>query len=131
MGLVASVTMARPAEAHRAYVANSDSKDVSVIDTEKYMVVSEPIKVGLSPNGVAVNPDGKKAQCHRIIRVRWACCSQNGQCIRLCHEFRRQQRFGDRHGDQQGGGETDPGETGGPARRPSYQVSSTTIGTIV
>jgi YVTN family beta-propeller protein len=86
MGLVASVTMARPAEAHRAYVANSDSKDVSVIDTEKYMVVSEPIKVGLSPNGVAVNPDGKKAQCHRIIRVRWACCSQNGRCIRLCHE---------------------------------------------
>jgi len=119
MGLVASVTMARPAEAHRAYVANSDSKDVlvdrdtnkpipvgrsprevavtpdgkhlyvtnvgentvSVIDTDKTMVVG---KVGLWPNGVAVKPGGKKAQSPRIIHVRWACCSSNGQCIRLC-----------------------------------------------
>jgi len=93
MGLVASVTVARPAEAHRAYVANSDSKDVSVIDRDTNKVVGEPIKVVLAPNGVAVNPDGKKAQCHRIIRVRWACCYQNGRCIRLCHEFRRQTTF--------------------------------------
>jgi hypothetical protein len=47
-----------------------------VIDAEKYLAVGEPIKRGLSPNGVAVNPDGKKAQCHRIIRGRWACLGQ-------------------------------------------------------
>lgn len=61
------------AEAHRAYVANSD---VSVIDMENYLVVGEPVKLGLSPNDVAVNPDGKKAQCHPIIRVRWGWLGQ-------------------------------------------------------
>lgn len=59
IGLVASVTMARPAEAHRAYVTNSDSKDVSVIDTERNMVMG---KVGLSPNGVTVKPRRTRAQ---------------------------------------------------------------------
>jgi YVTN family beta-propeller protein len=134
MGLVA--IMAQAAEAHRAYVANSDTKDFSVADRDTNKVVGKPIpvwrsprgvaitpdekhvyvtnvgdntvsvidteksmmvdKVGLSPNGVAVKPGGKKAQCPRIIRARWACCSPNGPCVRLCREFRRQQRFGDR-----------------------------------
>jgi YVTN family beta-propeller protein len=117
MGLVASATMARPAEVHRAFVANSDSKDVLVIDRD----TNKPIPVGHSPrevavipdgkhlyvanvgdntvsvidtdknmvvglwlNGVAVKPSGKKAQSPRIIHVRWACCSTNGQCVRLC-----------------------------------------------
>jgi YVTN family beta-propeller protein len=80
MGLVASATMARPAEVHRAFVANSDSKDVLVIDRD----TNKPIPVRHSPREVAVIPDGKHPQSPRIIHVRWACCSTNGQCVRLC-----------------------------------------------
>jgi YVTN family beta-propeller protein len=51
--------MARPAEAAPfAYVANHDSKNVSVIDTATNKVVAT-IPVGHFPNGVAVTPDGK------------------------------------------------------------------------
>lgn len=53
--------MARSAEAAPfAYVANHDSKNVSVIDTATNKVVAT-IPVGHFPNGVAVTPDGKRA----------------------------------------------------------------------
>src|SRR5262249_22670948 len=42
-----------------AYVANHDSKNVSVIDTATNKVVAT-IPVGHFPNGIAVTPDGKR-----------------------------------------------------------------------
>jgi YVTN family beta-propeller protein len=43
-----------------AYVANNSSNNVSVIDTVTNTVVAT-ILVGLSPNGVAFTPNGKRA----------------------------------------------------------------------
>ncbi|MCH7519564.1 MAG: IPTL-CTERM sorting domain-containing protein [Candidatus Dadabacteria bacterium] len=39
-----------------AYVANTDSDNVSVIDTATNMVVGPPIPVGTDPVGVAITP---------------------------------------------------------------------------
>ena len=44
-----------------AYISNSGSNSVSVIDTETNTVVGAPIKVGSFPGGIAVTPDGKFA----------------------------------------------------------------------
>ena len=44
-----------------AYVANSASNNVSVIDTATNMVVGPPIPVGTDPIGVAITPDGTRA----------------------------------------------------------------------
>ena len=44
-----------------AYVANTDSDNVSVIDTATNMVVGLPIPVGDFPVGVAITPDGTRA----------------------------------------------------------------------
>ena len=56
---VGLASMASRAEAAPfAYVANHDSKNVSVIDTATNTVVAT-IPVGHFPNGVAVTPDGK------------------------------------------------------------------------
>ncbi len=43
-----------------AYVANSISNTVSVIDTATDQVTGSPIPVGNTPGGVAVNPDGSR-----------------------------------------------------------------------
>jgi YVTN family beta-propeller protein len=59
IGLVASIAMARPTEAHRAYVTNSDSTDVSVIDRDTNKVVGNPIPVRRSPSGLTSTSDGK------------------------------------------------------------------------
>ncbi len=44
-----------------AYVANGSSNSVSVIDTSTNTVVGSPTGVGLSPDYVAITPDGTKA----------------------------------------------------------------------
>ncbi|MEX0999592.1 MAG: hypothetical protein WD000_06500 [Thermodesulfobacteriota bacterium] len=44
-----------------AYVVNSSSNKVSVIDTATNMVVGSPIPGGNSPFGVAITPDGTRA----------------------------------------------------------------------
>jgi YVTN family beta-propeller protein len=53
----------RPAAAPFAYVANSHSNSVSVIDTATNKVVGTPIPTppGLEPVAVAVAPDGTRA----------------------------------------------------------------------
>jgi YVTN family beta-propeller protein len=51
--------MARPTEAHRAYVTNSDSTDVSVIDRDTNKVAGNPIPVRRSPSGLTSTSDGK------------------------------------------------------------------------
>jgi YVTN family beta-propeller protein len=43
-----------------AYIANSGSDSVSVIDTATNTVVGPPIPVGSTPIGVAVNPAGTR-----------------------------------------------------------------------
>ena len=48
-----------PSSAQNAYITNSGSNTVSVIDTATNTVVST-IPVGISPGGVAVTPDGSK-----------------------------------------------------------------------
>jgi len=45
-----------------AYVANSGSNNVSVIDTSTN-IVTATVDVGISPNGVAVNQVGTKGIC--------------------------------------------------------------------
>jgi YVTN family beta-propeller protein len=55
-GLLGSVQ----ALAQNAYITNSNSNNVSVIDTETNTVIAT-IGVGISPFGVAVTPDGGKA----------------------------------------------------------------------
>src|SRR5260370_12426294 len=44
-----------------AYISNSGSNSVSVIDTETNTVVGAPIKVGSFLGGIVVTPDGKFA----------------------------------------------------------------------
>ena len=46
--------------AQNAYIPNSDSNTVSVIDTATDTVIGSPIPVGSVPIGVAVAPDGSK-----------------------------------------------------------------------
>jgi YVTN family beta-propeller protein len=46
--------------AQNAYIANGDSNNVSVIDTQTNTVIGSPIPVGHFPWGVAVSPDGGK-----------------------------------------------------------------------
>ncbi len=43
-----------------AYITNSSSNNVTVIDTASDTVVGDPIPVGGGPAGVAVNPDGSQ-----------------------------------------------------------------------
>ncbi len=50
-----------------AYVANTASSDVSVIDTATNMVVGSPIPVGLTPFGVAVTPDGARVYVVNVV----------------------------------------------------------------
>lgn len=57
-----SLSAAAPsADAYRAYVVNTESASVSVIDTESNQVVGAPIPVGPNPFGIATAPDGKRA----------------------------------------------------------------------
>ena len=46
---------------HRAYVANSGSNTVTVIDTTTNIVVGAPIPVGCRPRGVGVDPTVHRA----------------------------------------------------------------------
>jgi YVTN family beta-propeller protein len=46
--------------AQKAYVTNSTSNNVSVIDTPSNTVLGGPIPVGTAPEGVAVSPDGSR-----------------------------------------------------------------------
>ena len=52
---------AAPALARDAYVANSGSESVSVIDTRTDQVVGSPITVGVEPTAIAITPDGRFA----------------------------------------------------------------------
>jgi YVTN family beta-propeller protein len=52
--------VAPAAQAQNAYITNSGSNDVSVIDTATNTVVGSPIAVGSAPTGVAVTPDGHR-----------------------------------------------------------------------
>jgi YVTN family beta-propeller protein len=45
----------------RAYVTNTDSASVSVIDTTTNAIVGNPIPVGDGPWGVVLSPDGRRA----------------------------------------------------------------------
>src|SRR5438132_1091423 len=47
-------------DASRAYITNSSSNDVSVIDTDTNQVIAT-VKVGLTPAYVAITPDGSRA----------------------------------------------------------------------
>ncbi len=47
--------------AREAYIANFESKSVSVIDTQTNQVIGAPIGVGKEPIEIAVTPDGKTA----------------------------------------------------------------------
>src|SRR5215470_11885649 len=57
VGTIAIVLSGAPSSAQNAYITNSGSNTVSVIDTATNTVVST-IPVGISPAGVAVTPDG-------------------------------------------------------------------------
>jgi YVTN family beta-propeller protein len=48
------------ARAQNAYITNSGSNTVSVIDTATNTLVGSPIAVGNLPYGVAVTPDGRR-----------------------------------------------------------------------
>ena len=45
----------------RAYVANFNSNNVTVIDTASNTVVGAPITVGTNPQAIALNPSGSRA----------------------------------------------------------------------
>jgi YVTN family beta-propeller protein len=79
-----------PAEAQPfAYVANGGSDTLSVIDTATHPPsVVATVGVGMSPDGVAVTPNGETC---------------------LCRERGFQHCFGDPRGHQHGRGVTDPG----------------------
>ncbi len=55
---VATLLFAPAALAHDAYLTDSGSESVSVIDTATDEVVGEPIAVGSGPGGIAITPDG-------------------------------------------------------------------------
>ena len=108
-----------------AYVTNIDSNNVSVIDTATNTVVAT-VPVGNNPCGVAVTPDGKHVYVtndgsntvsvidtatNTVVATvpvgtwpRWG-RRHPGWETRLCHEYVLQRHcFGDRHGQQHGGG---------------------------
>jgi YVTN family beta-propeller protein len=60
IGALALVLGATPSQAQKAYITNSGSGTVSVIDTTNNTVVGGPIAVGTTPAGSAVTPDGSK-----------------------------------------------------------------------
>ena len=116
----------------RVYVANFVSNTVSVIDTTSNTVVGNPIPVGNGPHGFAVTPDGKSVYVVNLysgtvsvidtasnmvvgnpilvgsLFYPAALHRHAGRETRLRREFRCQQRFGDRYGQQHGGGEPYP-----------------------
>lgn len=60
-----SPKLAWPATAERAYIANSASDNVSVIDISSNTVIAT-VPVGQSPYGVAVNPTGTRVYITNI-----------------------------------------------------------------
>jgi YVTN family beta-propeller protein len=58
--VVACVVGPFPALAQNAYITNSGSNTVSVINTATNMVIGSPIPVGSQPAGVAITPDGSE-----------------------------------------------------------------------
>src|SRR6185295_15496054 len=64
-----ALLVAATADARELYAGNSDSDDVTVLDTNSSStidvgtraVVGAPIPVGLGPIGIAVTPDGTRA----------------------------------------------------------------------
>jgi YVTN family beta-propeller protein len=58
IGVAAFVLIATQASAFTAYVSNEKSNTVSVIDTDKFVVVNT-IKVGQRPRGIELTKDGK------------------------------------------------------------------------
>src|SRR5215831_3382169 len=107
-----------PSSAQNAYITNSGSNTVSVIDTATNTVVST-IPVGISPGGVAVTPDGSKVYVTNFLSntVSVIATATNtvvstipvgpppargghpGQQQGLCRELQLQHRIGDRHCD--------------------------------
>jgi YVTN family beta-propeller protein len=47
-------------DGRRVFVADQNSDDVRVIDTQTMQVVGEPIKTGDSPAQIALSPDGRR-----------------------------------------------------------------------
>ena len=107
------------------YVVNGFSNNISVIDTATNTVEAATLAVGSFPVGIAVTPDGKHAyvvnsgsnsvsvidtatntvEAATLAVGRPPARSPSpGRDTRLCREFRLQQRFGDRHRHQHGGG---------------------------
>jgi YVTN family beta-propeller protein len=60
LAVLALGALASSADAYHAYVVNTDSASVSVIDTEANRTVGPPIPVGQYALGVAAGPDGRK-----------------------------------------------------------------------
>jgi YVTN family beta-propeller protein len=61
LALLLLATVAPTAGASYAYVLNSESANVSVIDTATNRVVGAAIPVGAHPSDIAITPDGKRA----------------------------------------------------------------------
>ena len=122
--LAALACLAAPAAAHaqNAYITNSGSDTVSVIDTATNTMVGSPIAVGDAPFGVAVTPDGSRVYVANFSgdtvsvidtatntvlrppdRGRRFPLRRGGHAGRqqgLCRQLRQRHRVGDRHGDQ-------------------------------
>ncbi len=132
--VLAAAVSARPAEAAPfAYVANSHSGTISVIDMASNTAVAT-ITVGSTPFGVAITPDGKHAyvanqssktpgtvsvidtDSNMVVATvpvggfpHWG-SHHPGWEIRLCDELWQSRHcLGDRHGHQHGGGQSDRG----------------------
>jgi YVTN family beta-propeller protein len=58
--VLAGLLGSAPGHAQNAYITNSGSNNVSVIDTATNSVIGSPITVGTFPKGVEVTPDGSK-----------------------------------------------------------------------
>jgi YVTN family beta-propeller protein len=59
--LVFGLAVAAPAAARDAFVVNTGSGSVEMIDTASDETVDDPIDVGSAPGGIAITPDGKRA----------------------------------------------------------------------
>jgi YVTN family beta-propeller protein len=67
------------AGAHKAYVVNTESASVSVIDTNTNQTVGSPIPVGDLPGGIAVTPDGRRAYVTSATQGVWRIDTETNQ----------------------------------------------------
>ena len=57
----ATERLANPPDGRRAYVTQQTTNSIRVIDTERNLIVGNPIPVGQRPSDVVVSPDGRRA----------------------------------------------------------------------